>query len=99
MADIHVFREVSGNRGRYVARVDGRDGEAELTYVLRDPNLISANHTGAPANLRGSGAAQVLVERLVADARTEGRRIIPLCSYVEAQFQRHPEWADVRAEE
>jgi predicted GNAT family acetyltransferase len=98
MADVHIEREETGSRGRYTARVAGREGEAELTYVLRAPSLISANHTGAPLSLRGSGAAQALVERLVADARAEGRKIIPLCSYIDAQFQRHPEWADLRAD-
>lgn len=97
MADIQVTREDEGSRGRYVARVAGREGEAELTYVVTSPNVVSANHTFAPVSLRGSGAAQALVERLVADARAEGRKIIPLCSYVDAQFDRHPEWAGVRA--
>jgi predicted GNAT family acetyltransferase len=34
---------------------------------------------------------------LVADARAQGFIIDPRCSYVEAAFRRHPEWADVRA--
>ncbi|MFM9939030.1 MAG: GNAT family N-acetyltransferase [Hyphomicrobiaceae bacterium] len=35
---------------------------------------------------------------LVADARTEGFKIVPLCPYVKAQYLRHPEWADVMQE-
>ncbi len=98
MTGVQIEREETGPRGRYTARVAGREGVAELTYVVRAPGLISANHTGAPLSLRGSGAAAALVERLVADARAEGRKIIPLCSYIDAQFQRHPGWADVRAD-
>ncbi len=98
MTDIRVTREEAGGRGRYAATIAGREGEAELTYTLRQPGIISANHTGAPASLRGSGAAQALVERLVTDARAENRKILPLCSYVDAMFARHPDWTDVRAE-
>ena len=47
--------------------------------------------------MRGQGVAQVLVEALVADAREQGFKIVPQCSYVEAQFRRHPEWADLLA--
>jgi len=47
--------------------------------------------------LRGRGIAGALVERLVADARREGFKVVPQCPYVVAQFDRHPDWADVRA--
>ena len=47
--------------------------------------------------MRGGGVAQLLVEALVADAREQGFRIVPQCSYVAAQFRRHPEWADLLA--
>jgi predicted GNAT family acetyltransferase len=42
--------------------------------------------------------AQLLVEALIADAREQGFRIVPQCSYVAAQFRRHPDWADWLAE-
>ncbi len=98
MTEAHITREESANRGRYRATIPGRDGEAELTYSVRQPGVISADHTFAPASLRGTGVAQALVERLVSDARAEGRKIVPLCSYVEAMFGRHPEWAELKAE-
>jgi predicted GNAT family acetyltransferase len=81
--------------GRYVGRVDGKDGEAELTFTWRDEHLLSADHTWTPEEFRGQGVAMVLVERLVADARVQGFKIIPLCPYVRAKYEEHPEWADV----
>ena len=32
-----------------------------------------------------------------ADARAEGFKIDPRCSYVEVMFRRHKEWGDLRA--
>jgi uncharacterized protein len=35
------------------------------------------------------------VTRAVEDMRAAGKKIIPLCPFAKAQFQRHKEWADV----
>ena len=48
-----------------------------------------------PEALRGTGAGLALAERMVADAREAGVRVIALCPFVKAQARRHPEWADV----
>lgn len=96
MADIDITREERANgSGRYVARVAGLEGEAELAFTRRSPALVSADHTGAPETLHGTGAAAALVARLVEDARKTGFRILPLCPYVRAQYRRHPDWQDV----
>lgn len=89
--DIH--REHGPQGGRYV--LGAGEEEAELTYTRIGPDLVRADHTGVPVALRGRGLAALLVERLIEDARAEGFRIRPACSYVEAQRRRHPEWADV----
>ena len=96
MADIDIRKEDKGERhGRYVARIEGVEGEAEITFTKRGPDRISADHTGAPETMRGTGAAAALVSFMVEDARTNGFRIIPFCPYVRAQYRKHPDWADV----
>ncbi len=45
--------------------------------------------------MRGTGVALALVKQLIADARTQGFKILPTCSYIAVQAKRHPEWADV----
>jgi hypothetical protein len=97
VSKISVTRELQAKGGRYVATVEGFPGEAELIFSRADPSIVVANHTGTPVAMRGQGVAAALVERLVADARAEGFRIVPLCPFVEAQFKRHPEWSDLRA--
>ncbi|MDG3042055.1 GNAT family N-acetyltransferase [Roseicyclus marinus] len=88
-----IIREITGTKGRYVLRENG--AEAELTYSILSPERIIADHTGVPDAMRGTGAGLKLVERLVADARAEGVRIVALCPFVKAQARRHPDWADV----
>jgi predicted GNAT family acetyltransferase len=95
MPDIKIERQHTASGGRYTARISGVDGEAELTFTKHGANLISADHTIAPDAMRGTGAAMALVQKLIADARAEGFKIIPVCPYVLAQYKRHPEWADV----
>lgn len=95
MSDHEVQREQGPTKGRYVIRRDG--DEAELTYSITSPTLIIADHTGVPDSFRGTGAGLALVTRMVADARAEGFKIMPLCPFVNAQRKKHPEWADVFA--
>ena len=94
---ITITHSESKSRGRYEARVEGREGSGELTYSRLSPTKIIADHTGVDDSLRGTGVARALIERLVADARRDGIRIVPQCSYVLAQFQRNPDWSDVMA--
>jgi predicted GNAT family acetyltransferase len=91
-----ITRHDQGARGEYHAAVPGSEAIGRLTYQRRGDVLV-ADHTLVPPEIGGRGVAARLVEALIADAREEGNRIVPQCSYVEAQFRRHPEWADLRA--
>jgi predicted GNAT family acetyltransferase len=97
MADTPEFtitEEVSGSKGRYVARAPGLP-DAEMTFSILNPQLIIIDHTGVPDEWRGKGVGKALVERGVLDARARGVRIVPLCPFAKAQIERHPEWQDV----
>jgi predicted GNAT family acetyltransferase len=96
MAEIELSKEdLGGRRRRYVARIGGIEGEAEIVFTKRGPDLISADHTGAPESMRGTGAAAALVSFMVEDARENKFRIVPVCPYVRAQYRKHPDWQDV----
>jgi predicted GNAT family acetyltransferase len=92
MTELSITREMDAHRGRYVARIAGSDAEAELTF-LRDGNVFVADHSGTPVALRGRGIATKLVERMAADARSEGFKIRPLCPFVVALFSQRPDWS------
>ncbi|HEX9207951.1 MAG TPA: GNAT family N-acetyltransferase [Steroidobacteraceae bacterium] len=89
-----IRREERGpSGGHWVTVVEGH--EAEMTYSRASATLIIIDHTEVPDALRGRGVGQALVRRAVEDARREGFRIIPLCPFAKAQFERHVEWRDV----
>ena len=89
-----VEREDGPAMGRYVVRL-APGFEGEMTYRWVRPGVMSIDHTGVPPQYRGQGIAEELVKQAIADARQQGTKIIPHCSYAVAQFRRHPEWADL----
>jgi predicted GNAT family acetyltransferase len=95
MADFTIEREEEQSGGRYVIHGDG--GESEMTYSLAEGKTMIIGHTYVPPKMRGKGLAEALVKRGIDDARAEGRKIMPLCSYVRTEFRRHPEWSDLLA--
>ena len=96
MSDIAITHLDQGARGEYHARVEGSEAIGRLTYE-RKGDVVVADHTLVPTDIGGRGVAAELVKTLDSDARKFGFRIVPQCSYVEAAFRRHPEWADFRA--
>ena len=95
MADIEITREDTGSKARYVARVAGVEGEGELTLSKLSDTMVIADHTAVPDSMRGMGVARALAERLVADARAAGQKIVPLCPFVRAEAMRRDDWGDV----
>jgi predicted GNAT family acetyltransferase len=95
MSEPKITREEGPTKGRYIARIDGIDAEAELTSSRTSPTLILADHTAVPDVFRGQGIGRLLAARMVEDARREGVRIYVLCPFVNAERKKHPEWADV----
>lgn len=98
MAEFSISRQDDGRGGRYAVTIAGINGEAELSYRHSRPGVIDADHTFAPESMRGTGVAAALVDRLIADARSEGIRIVPTCPYIRARYAKHPEWRDVMTE-
>jgi len=82
-------------RSRYEIEREG--GIAFAEYERRD-GLIIATHTVTPPALRGRGLAGRLIKAMLGDARVQGRKVLPLCSFVADYFDRHPEDQDLRAD-
>ena len=96
MTEVTITRHGTDQTGEYRAHVPGSAAIGRLTWVMQG-NVRAAEHTLVPPAIGGRGIAGRLVEALIADARAQGFKVDPVCSYVAAQFKRHPEWNDLSA--
>jgi hypothetical protein len=94
--NVTISRRDDGGKGAYYAHVAGSHDVGRLTWVERNGARV-AEHTIVPPAIGGRGVARRLVEALVDDARAQGFKVVPECSYVVKAFAEHPEWADVKA--
>lgn len=81
---IEITYSESDTKARYGATVGGSGPEAELTTSKVSDTLIIVDHTFVPDALRGKGMARALGDRVIADARQKGQRIVPLCPFMKS---------------
>ena len=67
---------------------------AVVIYNLSDRNLM-ITETLVPEALEGQGIASRLAKHVIADARSRGLVILPVCPFFSAYLQKHPEHSDV----
>ena len=88
--------EVRNNQaeGQYELEIDGQ--LAIAAYERRDGALVFT-HTQVPEALEGEGVGSRLISAALQDARDQGLKVIPLCEFVAAYIERHPEEQDLLA--
>ncbi len=79
---------------RYVSEIAGRTvGVAE--YHLRGREIYFFYHTQVDVASAGKGVGSALVRFALDDVREKGGSIVPLCPFVAAWLERHPEYDDI----
>jgi uncharacterized protein len=94
--DLRVQMKQQDHRGSFFVE---RGGErlAELTFSAgADGKIVLLDHTEVSDSLRGQGVARKLVEAAVAWARSSRVKLMPVCPFARAVFDREPQFADVR---
>jgi predicted GNAT family acetyltransferase len=72
------------------------DGHTAFASYRRDGNLLTIYHTEVPREFQGRGIGSALVKGVLAFAREQNLKVKPLCSFVRAYMDRHPEYAALR---
>jgi predicted GNAT family acetyltransferase len=80
---------------RFEAKVDGL--LCRCDYRMHGDTMMLV-HTEVPPQLEGRGIASHLVRAAFDHARKSGMDVLPVCSYVRAWAQRHPEVQSLLAE-
>jgi len=69
---------------------------AEMTYSIKDNNIMIINHTEVDDSLKGQKIGYLLVQHGVDFARSNHYKIIPLCSFAKVVFEKKKEdYSDV----
>jgi uncharacterized protein len=79
-------------------RYELRDGDGELLGFLeyRGRREVRAlTHTEVLPEAEGKGAGSQLVAGVLDDLRGRGMQLIPICPFVKAYLERHPEQLDL----
>ncbi|MEO3872549.1 GNAT family N-acetyltransferase [Nonomuraea sp. B12E4] len=83
----------NSTENRFEILVDGKvAGFADYRLL---PNKIAFTHTEVLPAYEGQGLASRLVEHALRASADTGLGVVPLCPYVKAYIERHPEFQDL----
>ena len=83
-----------GSKGAFIIK-ENNQRLAEMTYSRAGDSLIIIDHTEVSDALRGKGAGKQLVSAAVNYAREKKIKILPLCPFARAVFDKTPAFSDV----
>jgi predicted GNAT family acetyltransferase len=94
---MEIKRKDNGREGVFKA-MEGHTEMGEMTYIWRGSDEIVITHTGVEPEYEGQGVGKQMVLEAIEFARENKIKIVPLCPFVQALFNRLPGVGDVWAE-
>lgn len=64
-------------------------------YYEREPGVVIFTHTEVDPSMEGKGVGSQLAVGALSQVREAGDKIVPLCPFIRAYVNRHPEWQDL----
>ncbi|WP_158963173.1 GNAT family N-acetyltransferase [Myroides fluvii] len=94
---MEIKHEQTESKGAFSAWIDGVKA-GEMTYSVAGTSMIIVDSTHVDEAFKGQGIGVKLLNKgVVPFAKEKKVKIMPLCPFVKAQFDRHPELAPMRA--
>jgi len=94
--DGHIRHNAEGNDGSFEYEVNGTK-MAGMYYIMAGETKMIIEHTEVDESLKGHGIGKRLLGSLVDFVREHGIKVVPLCPFAKATFQKTMEWQDVLA--
>lgn len=85
--------EVKINNDKIILLDEGKE-IGKLTWTLVEDNYL-VDHTYIDKAYRGQNLGMVLVNELITIVRSQGKKIIPICPYVDKVLSSSSEYEDV----
>lgn len=92
---MNIQQTEDNKNGEFYHEVDGRK-LASMTYTYAGDDKIIIDHTSVDESLKGQGVGYKLVEAAVNFAREKSIKIMPLCPFANAVFNKRSEYSDIR---
>ncbi len=74
-----------------------KDGAVAIAAYELEGEVISFTHTVVPVEIEGQGIGSALIGGALEAARARDLKVIPICGFVRAYIDRHPETQDLLA--
>ena len=78
---------------RYVLELDGERAGMAVYHVRGGRNYFV--HTEVDPGHEGEGLGSTLAQNALDDVRARGEQIVPLCPFITAWLNRHPDYQDL----
>jgi predicted GNAT family acetyltransferase len=73
------------------------DGHLAFADYRRSGKIVHITHVEVPPELEGRGHASRLMKGILEQIRTNGEKVVPICSFAVAYLRRHRDESDLLA--
>lgn len=84
--------QLKNNKERKRYEFDTDEGICAIDYMENRNGAVYLTHTEVPYALQGKGVGGQLAEKVLQDIDSQGKTVVPTCSFVAGYMRRHPEW-------
>ncbi|WPR71746.1 GNAT family N-acetyltransferase [Flavobacterium sp. NG2] len=89
-----INMDADNRRGAFEIVID-KKVVAKMTFVFAGPAKFIIDHTEVNPEYNGKGFGKILIQKAIGFAKDKNSKIIPLCPFAKAYFEKHPELNNV----
>lgn len=89
-----IRKEETGSKGAFIA-YEEKKKIGEMSYSIAGSDKIIIDHTEVDPEQKGKSIGKILLQKVVEHARENNLKIIPLCPFAKAMFDKNVDIRDV----